>query len=45
VIQIIADNKQGVFPEKLEDFAYISEQKSDYESFVAQDDLTRFDHL
>jgi cell fate regulator YaaT (PSP1 superfamily) len=45
VIQIIADNKKGVFPEKLEDFAFISEQKSDYESFVAQDDLTRFDHL
>jgi hypothetical protein len=45
VINIIAENKKGIFPEKLEDFAYISEQKTDYESFVAQDDLTRFDHL
>ena len=45
VLQIIADNKKGIFPEKLEEFAFISEQKSDYDAFVGQDDLTRFDHL
>ena len=45
VIQIIDENKKGVLPEKLEDFAFISEQKSDFENVVGQDDLTRFDHL
>ena len=45
VIQIIEGNKKGVVPEKLEDFAFISEQKSDFENVVGQDDLTRFDHL
>jgi hypothetical protein len=45
VLNIIAENKQGNFPEKLEDFAHISEQKTDYDTVVGQDDLTRFDHL
>jgi cell fate regulator YaaT (PSP1 superfamily) len=45
VLQIINDNKQGIIPEKLEDFAHISEQKTDYDTVVGQDDLTRFDHL
>jgi cell fate regulator YaaT (PSP1 superfamily) len=45
VKQIIAENKNGNIPEKLEDFAFISEQKSDFENVVGQDDLTRFDHL
>jgi cell fate regulator YaaT (PSP1 superfamily) len=45
VLQIINDNKQGIVPEKLEDFARITEQKTDYDTQVGQDDLTRFDHL
>jgi len=45
VIQIIEENKSGKLPEKLEDFAFISEQKTDFENVVGQDDLTRFDNL
>jgi cell fate regulator YaaT (PSP1 superfamily) len=45
VLQILEDNKQGKMPEKLEDFSYISEPKSDFENVIGQDDLTRFDHL
>jgi cell fate regulator YaaT (PSP1 superfamily) len=45
VLQIINDNKQGIIPEKLEDFAQITEQKTNYENVLGQDDLTRFDHL
>ena len=45
VIQIIEDNKAGNMPEKLEDFAFISESKTDFENVVGQDDLTRFDNL
>jgi cell fate regulator YaaT (PSP1 superfamily) len=45
ILQIIRDNETGIIPEKLEDFAHITEQKTDYENVVGQDDLTRFDHL
>ena len=45
VIKIIEENKNGNSPEKLEDFAFISEQKENFENTVGQDDLTRFDHL
>jgi cell fate regulator YaaT (PSP1 superfamily) len=45
VIQVIEDNKAGNIPEKLEDFARISEPKADFENVVGQDDLNRFDDL
>ena len=45
VKQIMEENKKGKLPEKLEEFAYISEPKSEFENVVGQDDLTRFDHL
>ncbi len=45
VIAIIEDNKNGVMPEKLEDFTKVIEKKSEFESGAGQDDLTRFDHL
>lgn len=45
VIHIIEENKNGNFPEKLEDFAFISEQTTGFENVVGQDDLTRFDNL
>jgi cell fate regulator YaaT (PSP1 superfamily) len=45
VIFIISENKKGIIPEKLEDFTKVIEKKSDFESGVVQDDLTRFDHL
>lgn len=45
VLQIISDNKAGKVVEKLEDFAFISEPKADFENVVGQDDLTRFDNL
>jgi hypothetical protein len=44
VNQVIEDNKAGKMPEKLEEFAHISEPKADFESVVGQDDLTRFDN-
>jgi len=44
IIQVIEDNKAGNMPEKLEDFAHISEPKVDFENVVGQDDLTRFDN-
>ncbi len=43
VREIIEQNTRGVFPEKLEDFAKIKEQKVDFENVVGQDDLRRFD--
>lgn len=45
VIEIIADNKNGKLPEKLEDFIQVVEKQSEFESGAGQDDLTRFDHL
>ncbi|HTX87747.1 MAG TPA: regulatory iron-sulfur-containing complex subunit RicT [Bacteroidales bacterium] len=44
VHQIIEDNRNGKVPDKLEDFAYTFEQKTEYENVVGQDDLTRFDN-
>lgn len=43
VQQIIDMNKKGKFPEKLEEFAYVQEKKTDFENVVGQDDLHRFD--
>ncbi|MBP6979242.1 MAG: hypothetical protein KBB71_13115 [Lentimicrobiaceae bacterium] len=43
VREIIEKNLQGIFPEKLEDFAMIKEQKVDFENVVGQDDVRRFD--
>ncbi|MGE5425114.1 MAG: stage 0 sporulation family protein [Syntrophothermus sp.] len=45
VLQIMAENKKGNLVDKLEDFAYISEPKQDFDNTVGQDDLTRFDNL
>ena len=45
VIKVIEDNKAGKVPDKLEDFAHISEPKAAFENVVGQDDLTRFDNL
>jgi cell fate regulator YaaT (PSP1 superfamily) len=45
VMQVIEENKQGKLPEKLEDFARISEPKTEFENTVGQDDVTRFDNL
>lgn len=43
VQEIIDQNSQGKFPERLEDFAKTKEQKVDFEQVVGQDDLRRFD--
>ncbi len=43
VREIIDRNTQGHFPDKLEDFAKIKEQKVDFENAVGQDDVRRFD--
>lgn len=40
VKQIISDNKKGIIPDKLEDFAQIKEKKVDFEHF--EEDLSRF---
>jgi len=45
VIQVIEDNNAGKVPDKLEDFAYVSEPKAAFENVVGLDDLTRFDNL
>jgi len=46
VLHIIEENKAGRIPEKLEDFANITEQKREFDNGLGgQDDLTRFDHL
>lgn len=45
VIRIAEENKKNIFPEKLEEFAYVAEPKTDFENVVGQDDLTRFDNL
>ena len=45
VIAIQLENKKGNLPEKLEDFAQITEKKSEFDNGAVQDDLTRFDHL
>jgi len=43
VSEIITNNAKGILPDKLEDFAMTKEQKTEFENFVGQDDLTRFD--
>jgi cell fate regulator YaaT (PSP1 superfamily) len=43
VKSILKANSKGKLPEKIEDYAYKSEQKTDFENVVGQDDLTRFD--
>lgn len=43
VSQIIDMNKSKKFPEKLEDFAIVQEQKTNFENIVGQGDLNRFD--
>lgn len=43
VREIIEMNKKGKFPEKLENYAFVQEKKTDFENVVGQDDLTRFD--
>jgi len=45
VIKVIEENKKGILPEKLEEFAFITEPKAEFENAVGQDDLTRFDNL
>jgi len=45
VTMIIDENKKGNFPEKLEDFSHITEAKTEFDSSLGQDELTRFDHL
>ena len=45
VFKIYEDNKKNVFPEKLEDFAFVSEPKTTFENVVGQDDLHRFDNI
>ena len=45
VQEVLAQNKQGKYPESLEMFiqAYVEEPKHDYENVVGQDSITRFD--
>ncbi|HRY31823.1 MAG TPA: regulatory iron-sulfur-containing complex subunit RicT [Bacteroidales bacterium] len=43
VLNIIENNKKGVFPENLEDFASKKEVKTEMDTLLTQDDLTRFD--
>ncbi|MCX6234668.1 MAG: regulatory iron-sulfur-containing complex subunit RicT [Bacteroidetes bacterium] len=46
VREIIERNAKGNFPEKLENFSDLKEQKAvDFENVVGQDDLRRFDDL
>lgn len=45
VLFLIEENKAGRIPEKLEEFANITEHKREFDNGVGQDDLTRFDHL
>jgi cell fate regulator YaaT (PSP1 superfamily) len=45
-VRVIMDqNRNGTFPEKLEDFSNITERKTETENGNLQDDLTRFDNL
>ena len=45
VKEIMESNKQGKYPENLDEFAHQTEKKVDFNSVVGLDDLTRFDHL
>ena len=43
VKKIIRDNKNGIIPEKLEDFSFVKDKKVDFENATDQGDLNRFD--
>jgi cell fate regulator YaaT (PSP1 superfamily) len=43
VKEIIRKNENGKLPPKLEDFAFVKEQKVEFENATDQDDLKRFD--
>jgi len=43
VNKIISMNNNGKMPEKLEDFAFKKEQKTDFEVGISEEDLRRFD--
>jgi len=45
VIMLIEENKKGNLPERLEDFSQTTEAKTEFDSNLGQDELTRFDHL
>lgn len=45
VNELISQNKKGIIPEKLEDFMQVVEKKSENDTTIGQDDLTRFDNL
>ncbi len=45
VILILDENKKGNLPECLEDYSHIKEAKTEFDSSLSQDELTRFDHL
>jgi len=45
VIMLIEENKKGNLPERLEDFSQTTEAKTEFDSYLGQDELTRFDHL
>ncbi|MBC35391.1 MAG: hypothetical protein CL663_05045 [Bacteroidetes bacterium] len=45
VKHIMEMNKRKKFPEKLENFAFVKEQKTNFENVVGQDDLDRFDKM
>ncbi|MFH1160051.1 MAG: regulatory iron-sulfur-containing complex subunit RicT [bacterium] len=44
VIQVIEQNKKGIFPENLEDLSNSTEQKTDFENGNGPDDLSYLDH-
>jgi cell fate regulator YaaT (PSP1 superfamily) len=44
VLDIIDQNKKGIFPEKLEDFTKTVEKKAEFDNSPGQDDLHRFDN-
>ncbi|MCK9617372.1 MAG: hypothetical protein M0R21_06000 [Lentimicrobiaceae bacterium] len=43
VREIIQNNKNGIFPEKLEDFAQTKEHKAEFDQVLTQEDINRFD--
>lgn len=43
VKEIIEKNAKKIYPEKLEEYAFIQERKTDFDHLTAQDDLNRFD--
>ncbi len=45
VIAIMNDNKKGILPEQLEDFAFEPEKEKKSSDVIGEEDLTRFDNL